>query len=273
MKPLSPLSQNRLKALRKLKMRKYRRLQGRYLCEGWRLFTAASESHPQKIDEIIVSENFLNSGNRDRFLKITADHKLPVYLCSAVEMRSMSDETTPQGILFTMPVTGNISLADDTYSDSVIVYFENISDPGNLGTIIRTALWFGVTKIILSPGSVDPYNPKTVRSSAGAIFDTQIYENISFSLLRSLYADRNYRFIATTPRDGLDLGRWVPGPKSVILFGQEASGLSQVLRSGSDQQISILRAGRSESLNLGVSAGIILYHIQRHHLTQESASL
>jgi TrmH family RNA methyltransferase len=272
MMSLPRLSQSRLKTLRKLKLRKYRRLQGRYLCEGWRLFTAAAESQPQKIGDIIVTGDFLKSGNRDRFLKISAEYDLPVFQVSVVDMCSLADEITPQGILFTMPVPENPVLSADTHTDSVIVYFEKISDPGNLGTIIRTALWFGVKTIILSPGSVDPYNPKTVRSSSGAVFDTQIYENISFDLLRSLLANRGYRFIGTTPRDGLELSRWVPGPRSVILFGQEASGLSQLLKSATDQQITIPCAGRSESLNLGVSAGIILYHINQHQITQEAGS-
>ena len=141
-----------------------------------------------------------------------------------------------------------------------MLYLVEISDPGNLGTIIRTAVWFGIDHIMLSDCSVDPFNPKTVRSSAGAIFDAVIYENVGFPDVCKALRAEGYQFVATTPRDGTDLSSWMPSAGSVIMFGPEAEGLPEPLISQADVRVTIPQSGPAESLNLAVSAGIVLYH-------------
>jgi len=260
MPQLTPLSQNRLKYLKKLQKGKYRRQYGMYICEGWRLFEAAIHRHAGKISEVILSDSFLDTNLRDRFFQYVKASGTPVFQTSVKEMKILSSEIAPQGILFTMPLPAGSNPPDSRITDPLVLYLEEISDPGNLGTIIRTAVWFGIKTIFLSHGAVDPYNPKVVRSSAGAIFDAEIYEDVSFSHLRKSLGTAGYKFIATTPRNGAELTSWKPITRSVIMFGREAEGLSGSLQSGADVRITIPQSGPAESLNLGVSAGIILFH-------------
>ncbi len=258
------ISQNRLKYIRKLQQRKYRREYGYYLCEGWRLFETAIAGHANKIGEVVISDEFLASRFSDSLFQSLKIADMPAYQVSTLEMRKLSSEITPQGILFTMPMRTHDKPELNQISDPVMLYLEEISDPGNLGTIIRTALWFDVKIILLSPGSVDPYNPKTVRASAGAIFDMIIHEDVDLNLLHRSGKSSGYRFIATKPHGGIKLNSWHPPEKSVILFGQEASGLSDRAISVADTRLTIAKYGPAESLNLAMSVGIILYHITQH---------
>ncbi len=265
MREIKKLSLNRHKSLRKLQKRKYRIESGFYLCEGWRLFNTALSGHAELISEVVVSDHFLASPLGDLFFNAVRPGNFEICRTTEKDMLTLSSEISPQGILFTMPLpppkdAGSLPAA----GASAMLYLMEISDPGNLGTIIRTAVWFGIDHIILSKGSVDPYNPKTVRSSAGALFDAEIYENVGFQDLRKKLAAGNYQFVATTPRDGKDLSFWKPSAGSVIMFGPEAAGLPEPLISEADIRITIPRTGPAESLNLAVSAGIVLYHFTLH---------
>jgi len=264
MADLVTISRNRLKYIRKLQQRKYRRQYGYYLCEGWRLFETAVASHAEKIGEVVISDEFLASSFSAGLFDSLKIADIPVYQVTTQEMRKLSSEITPQGILFTMPIRKYDKPVLNQISDPVMLYLEEISDPGNLGTIIRTALWFGVENILLSPGSVDPYNPKTVRASAGATFEASIHEDVDLNVLHRSLKSSGYRFIATKPLGGLRLNSWLPSEKSVILFGQEASGLSESAISVADTQLTIEKYGPAESLNLAMSVGIILYHLTQH---------
>jgi TrmH family RNA methyltransferase len=112
---------------------------------------------------------------------------------------------------------------------------------------------------MLSPGCVDPYNPKTVRASAGGIFDIDIYEDIHFEKLSAHFKDINYKFVAAVASSGIPLNEWKREPKNIIFFGQEASGLSTEIVDQADVCVSIESFGKQESLNLSVAAGIFMY--------------
>ena len=179
-------------------------------------------------------------------------------------MQYLSDEKSPSGILFT------VSLLQNTYDkmlanpETAIVYLEKISDPGNLGTLVRTAAWFGITSILLSPDCVDPYNPKTVRSSTGAIFICDMYRDIPFERVYADFKKRKYQFIATSPSNGIPLEHWRIPQRSLLFFGQEADGLSPNIVQKADILLSIEGSGNIESLNVSVSAGIIMHYLNKH---------
>jgi TrmH family RNA methyltransferase len=142
-----------------------------------------------------------------------------------------------------------------------LIYLDHISDPGNLGTIIRTALWFGVDAIMLSPESADPFQGKVVRSSAGAITQVRIWESCALPELNLLKERYRFTLIAGTVKGGLPLHNLQNQGNICLLFGSEASGLDDRLLQLSHIQAHIPGTGRIDSLNLAISAACFLYHL------------
>ena len=138
-----------------------------------------------------------------------------------------------------------------------------VSDPGNLGTIIRTAAWFGIDQIILSPGCVDPFNTKVIRSSAGTLFGTKFFCSVPFESLKAFAEEERYRLIATVPRGGIAPRALERSGRDILLLGQEAEGLDRNILSAAGCRVSIAGSGPVESLNLAVACAIILYELTR----------
>ena len=257
----SPLriSSNKLKQIRKLQQKKFRKKTSQFLCEGLRLFEAALDSSGSRINELILSENFYNSDQGNWVIKNAEKLNIEVYLTDKSGMNSLSEDVTPPGIVFIVeqkPIT-NISVSD--ISENTILYLEKISDPGNLGTILRSACWFGIKFILLSPECVDPWNSQSIRASAGAIFETNIYTDVEYTLLKEQLKKKRYTFVATVVSEGIPIDKWKIASKNILLFGSEASGLSKEILKDADVHINIPGYGNIESLNLSVAVSIILY--------------
>jgi len=265
---ISPLSQAKIKSISKLKQKKYRYSNSMYLCEGWRLFTAAYESNPKNILEIIINDSFKNGEHFTELKKNLPDTKITIYACTDKVFKSISEEKTPSGILFIS------KLKYFEYSDLInikgnnCIYLENISDPGNLGAIIRTAAWFGFEHILLSPESVDPFNAKVVRATAGGIFQVNLYLNIPLDSVAEYGNKNKYNFVGTTVDKGELLSNWKVSDKNIIFFGNEANGLTESALKLINKKITVPGSGKMESLNLSVTAGIVL-----NYLYQESNKL
>lgn len=264
------LSVNKQKSLKKLHQKKYRDQYGQYLCEGYNLFCSALLIRKHAVNELIISNTLLHSSTGEKIVHDANSAQIPVYMCDESTMSSLADTVTPPGILFTMraQLKGVSDLVKT--EDSSILYFEKISDPGNLGTVIRTALWFGIKTILLSPDCVDPYNMKTIRSSAGAIFECEIYYRIPFEAVVDNFKIKNYQLIATVPSRGVALRKWKVNDKNIIVFGSESKGLSKKVLNSADLLISIYKSGNVESLNVAVAAGIILHEIALKAVRKDS---
>ncbi len=131
---------------------------------------------------------------------------------------------------------------------------DDISDPGNFGTIIRTADWFGITNLVCSPGTVDMYNPKVVQSTMASLGNV----NILYSDLdKFLVKHKNIRTYAATLGGSLLQPRQIT--EGILIIGNESKGISKVLSDRADYQVAIPGFGNAESLNAAVAAGIILY--------------
>ncbi len=146
---------------------------------------------------------------------------------------------------------------------ALLVVAEKIQDPGNLGTIVRNCLAFKVDALILSKGSVDCYSPKVVRSSMGALFDLAIVQEIDLQDCLKELGKHNVTPLALdadgkTPYWQADLSTSI-----ALIFGNEGRGLSQMALRDADAVLSIPIDERCESLNIGVSVGIVLAHIDR----------
>jgi TrmH family RNA methyltransferase len=251
-----PLSKNHEKWIRRLHQKKYRDEEGVFIAEGFNSFEAAMKMTLHAVKEVVIEQSIPES-----VLKNLPDN-LPVYTCSKKVMEAVSTEESPQGIVIVCHQRDFLFTDLENGSPGkTLLYLENISDPGNLGTILRTATWFGISKILLSPSSVDPFNTKVIRASAGTIFSREIYPSVDSTDLFRLAEQHNYSLIATVPRDGTPIGSWKNAGKNIILFGPEAQGLSEELVEKAHHRISIPGKGEAESLNLAAAAAIILYEI------------
>jgi len=250
------ISKNQIKLITSLKHKKFRTQHSLFLVEGYRNCKESLKS------DFLVQQFYFtdNSNQSERNSKLIAEFKNVVDICeniSPAEMSSISDTVTDQGMVAIVHLPEEMKIPDIAEMNRVLC-LESISDPGNLGAIIRTAAWFGVDSIFLSNDSVDRFNPKVVRSSAGALFQIPIFELSDLNEFVNIGADNGFTRIATTPHDGTSIYEFDFPSKSIILFGSEANGLSDDIMSNADAIISIPPKGSGESLNLAISCGIVL---------------
>lgn len=246
------LSQSALQKMAKLKQKKYRDLDQAYLISGFRAVSGALEADHIKPKALIYSQ-----GVEMEIKDFQLPKDLLCYAIPAKDFKRLSDEKSPQGVALLMDRPA-LSLNQLPNNSQLSLYLEEINDPGNLGTIIRTALWFGVDNILLSPQSVDPFQPKVVRASAGFITQARIYEQVDPNKLRQLKQDRGLS-IAGTVLTGTETpetlkSKWA-GPK-MLAFGSEAQGLSPQILDLCDYQFTIPKKGQGESLNLAVAVAL-----------------
>ena len=151
------------------------------------------------------------------------------------------------------------------YSQDIIVALDDIQDPGNLGTILRTVDSIGLTQIIISKGTADVYNPKVIRSSMGAIFRVKVIE--SENLEQTLLEIKKHKFeLLVTSLQTKKSVYDIKYKKKIIVIGNEANGVSKEIQELSDYKIKIPMLGKTESLNASVATGIILYEYVRQKL-------
>jgi len=251
-----PISTSHRKWIRSLHRKKIREKEGVFIAEGFHALEGAVKAGFHPIVEVIT--------DRHRHEAVTAalPRDLPVYECPGSVMEEISTEKTPQGVIIICRRRAfDFHSLEETASDTLL-YLDRVSDPGNLGTIVRTAAWFGVGQVLLSPSCVDPFNTKTIRASAGTIFRTEIYQDADSEIVQRFAEKMDYRLLAMVPRGGLSPDK-VGSGKTIVMLGQEASGLSEELKRHADQSITIPGQGTVESLNLSVAAAIILYEITK----------
>lgn len=247
------LTQNRLKFYQKLNQKKYRDREALYIISGLRAVKESLSATALAVDTIILAENKLSLID-DLNLK---SKPFAIQLVSEKDFTALNDEKTPQGIC-AVAKKHEMHFSAEKFNDNLLFYFDRINDPGNLGTVIRSAAWFGIKAILLSPESADPYQPKSVRASAGVLASMNIYENVPDSGLQQL-KNQGYQLYATDSSEGKDLNRIQPNHRSIVLVGSEAHGLDKNIQALADHKISIPRVGSGESLNLAIAASIIMF--------------
>jgi TrmH family RNA methyltransferase len=249
------LSKAALQDVVKLQQKKYRDKQKRYLVKGWNAVQGCLEQPGPQIEAVLVQH-----GEEAYLQKLPAEIRKQAFLLSEKEFKRIGDERAPQGIalLVKRPETRPDWAAA---SCKKIIYLEEINDPGNLGTIIRSALWFGADSIWLSPGSADPFQPKVVRASAGFVAHAALFEGVDTQQLEQFKIEKNALIAGTVLQRGQSVRTWSPPQNRpwLLAFGSEAHGLSPQMEALCDVRLTIPRAGVGESLNLGVSVAICLY--------------
>ncbi len=249
------LSSADIKYYSSLKQKKYREETGKFLIEGFHLIEECLSSS-YFLDMIILRDDVELKDFPEIRKKINGK-KIRVEILPDRSFRKLSETESSQGII------GVVSKKDMTQKidSKIVIALDRINDPGNLGTILRTAYWFGIEAILISGNSVDIYNSKVIRASQGGIFHVNVKNDIN--LLQELInlKDSGYKVYLLTLSAKNDLNGINKNENAVFVFGNEADGISENIINSGFEEIRISGFSRCESLNVAVSAGIVLHKI------------
>jgi TrmH family RNA methyltransferase len=234
-----------IKFIKSLHLKKNRLEYGQYVCEGEKIIHELIISQPESIDTIYACDSWKSPAQAKN---------LNIQLVSNKELERMSQHTTVPSViaLVNFPKSKNFKLNQQKF----YLYIDQIADPGNLGTIIRTADWYGHKQIFLSPNCVDLYNQKVIQSAMGSHFRMQCFE-IDF---QQLIERHTFNHILATAMEGQALSEISDIRNSLIVLGSESHGVSEEIFKRCTKKITIPSFGQTESLNVAVAAGIIIHH-------------
>lgn len=246
------LSKNEIKRFASLSLKKNRIKESLFVAEGKRLTSELLKSSIN-VERIIVTEDFINKF--PGFLAENNHHGYPVYQAGGNDFKRFTDTVNPQGIAVVAEIPPKPDPAQ--FGNGFIVALNGVSDPGNLGTILRTADWFGMNEIIMDAECAEIFNPKVVRSSMGAVFNLKIAENCDFSKLLPAFKTNQYN-ITTADLNGTPLKEFNFGGKHILVFANEANGPDDVVLAETDSVVTIPKLGNVESLNVASAAAVII---------------
>ncbi len=248
------LSQNLAKNIKSLRLKKNRDKEHSYIAEGIRLCEEALGS--DRIRYGVITTDILDSPRGKRLVERFQKRDIPIYKATASQFKNISDTKTPQGIAL---VIKKPHFSEFNPLTSPCLVLDHLRDPGNLGTLLRSANWFGVKDIYVSTESVDPYNPKAVRSSMGSLLHCRVHENMELASVLKTVRQGGYRIIGAST-NGTNIRTVSPTAKDMIVIGSEAHGISQHLSNYIDIEVAIPGSGKGESLNAAIAGSIFLYH-------------
>ena len=243
----------RVKALIGSRGVKERRNTGQFVAEGMQFAREALLSHsgPQ------IETLYLTVNGRNKLDEIADVSPLNVIDVSDEVMKEISETITPQGILAICTIPKIEFSSINLNGSRKFIYLSEVQDPGNAGTILRSADAFGMDAVITSPGSVDMYSPKVVRSTAGSLWHIPVFESVAIEDLLSL-GIKAFSLGATGSKA---LSSFVSTSDTVAVFGNEARGLATAQEVAQIEVVSIPMPGNAESLNLSAAASIVMYHL------------
>lgn len=239
-----------------LKKSKERKEQGAFVIEGRKMFEEIC-GEKSRVIKAYFSESYFKEQYAGGMVP-----EIPYEIVADSVFDSMAETVTPQGVLAIVKIP-QYSLEEMTEKAGTLVLLENLRDPGNLGTIIRTAEAAGVSGIILSKESVDIFNPKVIRSTMGAVYRVPfLYAEDFYGLLKEL-RNQKVRLLAAHLKGTKTFDHADYSGKIGILIGNEANGLSEEATKLAEEKVLIPMAGNVESLNAAVAAALLMYEAFR----------
>lgn len=259
-----PLTKAKLKELRELTHRKYREEQKKFIVEGVRLVQEALDSD-FKVFEAYYTADINDHPGGKALLNRLKEKTGQLSVTTTREMELISETVSFQGVLAVLKQKqfSVETMLHKNLAPSTIVAFDGVSDPGNLGTMIRTCDWFGVNGILIGTNSVELFNPKVVRSTMGGVFHLPIATGVDLLSTISKAKGMGYRVYVTDAKGETHFDRVQYQNKSIFVFGNEAWGVSDQVKELADVRLSIRKYGAAESLNVSVACGVVLSTIHR----------
>ncbi len=246
-----------LKFIKSLKKKNNRVENGKFVAEGRKIACEAFEYVPDSLYCVVMTEDFASKEEQTVLKAQEVCDK--VFVVNQQMFQEISDTDTPQGILVVVEIPREEFRADENTGD--IVVLDGVSEPGNMGTVIRTAEALGFDGLYLTKGCADIYSSKTVRSTMGSVFRMKFRTNCTVDDIIEL-KNKGFSVVSTTPSGDVFLeGMKVPG-KTAVVIGNEAHGVCDEVLGISDMKVKISMGGLAESLNAAVASGIVLHWIK-----------
>ena len=240
---ITSINNEHIKNIMKLKSKKYRNETGLFLVENKHL---AIEAYKAGLIEELILE-------KDELLPIDVK---TTYVTREV-LKKISEVDNPSNVIAVVR-----KKKEEEIGEKVLV-LDDIQDPGNLGTIIRSALAFNINTVILSNNTVDLYNPKVIRATQGMIFHINILIRDTRKVLREL-KNKDYKILGTKVTNGVDARESKTYSHFVLIIGNEGRGMSNELEEYCDEYLYIKMNNNCESLNASIAASILMYELDRH---------
>jgi TrmH family RNA methyltransferase len=254
------ISKQQIKHIRSLQQKKYRNDSNMFVVEGLKMVSEAILQVPRQIECIYLTSKYLNQFNLD-----ISEQKFQIIETSSEDFKKISSLTTPQEILAIIKKTEVSDLSLFTPNDIFLV-LDGIRDPGNMGTIIRLADWFGIKQIVCSPDTVECYNPKVVQASMGAILRVNIIYTALTSWLKNIKMKKEVT-IYSTSLNGENLYNSILKKPAVIILGNESNGITNEVSLFADRNLCIPNFSnfpdKTESLNVSIAAAIVCAEFRR----------
>jgi TrmH family RNA methyltransferase len=255
---ISSLHNRRIVEARKLEQRKHRRQQGRFLVEGLQLLHMALDGGAQPL-EVFYCESLFEGSEAplllDRFAQAGAE-LVPV---SPPVMAALSERDAPQGLAATFALFETSLQSLRLAGSELVVVLDRLQDPGNLGTLIRTADAVGAAATVLIEPSVDPFDPKTVRGSMGSLFNVPLVRTADVPALFAYLGAKGLRLVGADAQLGEAWGEGAWGGGVALILGNEARGLSSDVQPHVEAWARLPIVGKAESLNVAVAGGVLMY--------------
>jgi RNA methyltransferase, TrmH family len=260
---ISSLENEHIRYMRSLSRLHTRERHRHFMIEGLRLVQSALENH-YPLHQVFADESFAN--RHTKFMQTIGASDVPVWQVQDTVLASLADTSSPQGIMAVAPLP-RVDLAI-TRGATLQVLLDNIRDPGNVGTILRTAQAVAVDCVLFSPGCTDAFAPKVVRSAMGAHFLLPIFEGLSWSEIGDVCVDKPAVLADAQGRVPYWELDWLH-PVTIVICN-EAFGPSPEAQQLAKRTIRLPMAHGVESLNAAVASGVVLYEIFKQRLLQQA---
>ena len=264
MKVISSKDNELIKHIKKLKDKKYRDESNEYIIEGVKLIEEAVKENA-KIKKIIVCEDTTKTYEIPTNIMLEIAKYECIYVTEKI-FASITQVTNPQGIMAI--IEKNTENQEIDFTQDIIVALDDVQDPGNLGTILRTVDSIGLNQIIVSKETADAFNPKVVRSTMGAIFRVKNIEVENLAQAIKEMRKHHFKLMVTSLQTENSIYD-IDFNKKIIVVGNEANGVSKEIQDMADEKAKIPMLGRTESLNASVAAGIVMYEYVRQKLDKK----
>jgi len=252
---------------RKLDQRKHRQDQDRFLVEGLQILHMALDAAARPV-EVFYCEELFAGDEAPALLARFRRSEAELAAVSEYVMQSLSQRDAPQGLVAAFALFESPLQALRLTGSELVVVLDRLQDPGNLGTLIRTADAVGAAAVVLIEPCVDPFDPKTVRGSMGSLFNLPLVRTDNVAELFAHLSRQGLRVVGADPGLGEPWGRGLWDRGVALILGNEARGLSEDVQGSVEGWARLPIVGRAESLNVAVAGGVLMYSWLRANLKE-----
>lgn len=264
MMEITSLKNPLIKEIKSLYRKKERLKNNSFIIEGIKIIQEAI-NYDYELKYIIYTDQLLSTTDGKEFFGIIKDLDNIIYVPNNI-FKEIADTENPQGVLAIAKFQYKILNQINNKKGISLVFLDELQDPGNMGTIIRTADAFNIDGIIVTPGSVDPYNPKVVRATMGSIFRVPLYYTTEGVKDLIQLKSQGIKVYSTSLEGSIPIFDANFKESFVLIIGNESKGVSEEYYSLSDRLIKIPMLGKAESLNAGVASSIIMYEVMKQRI-------